>query len=617
MHWLILAIVLLLPSVGSAQTHEEIQDNAVKGLIHGFGGIRVVWRDHDVGFLFHTNLSATISVYRTANGGDDIFGCTSPCTADDFISISGTAAQHMTVWSDKWTPSDTGNEIHVAWVDSGNDGLYYSQCDMTQTGTSICSSSAAQTDIDKNSGAGFSTCATNRVNMDVTITKTASDHIIVCGYCDGAGEEGCFRCDRGTNSCLSDSHWDEIAFVRENPGANVDNLWALPAVGTGDTEDFWVINRDLRPTSDCTGSGTPYACCTGAGAGCASDPGQLEAYAWDASDTTPDQCTGSGTPYTCCTGSGTGTCGQFSSEEDLNTIVSSNTEYADWAITQKHSTGRTYIAMWNEHDATTADLDLYWFDGMGDADNGEQDEIVTNSAESAQAAVLYDEQNGVLWVCYLLDTVALWGDTQVYCACTSNPDAASGAQVYRQPDQIPDEACASGTAGFDTFIASVDDTRWIDTGTRVGDEGGWFQVIYDNQDAPWDIGHVNDFPGGTWNFQITGTGVATRRFIDVVEGGNDEMVRPRVGPRFRIPGRGPGRQGDGAAEGQQESGTGELSRHGSSDQRTPTGASLRGALSLWESALLRLSPVHPQRPRQLGDLRRGWGHSVPTELRIP
>ena len=42
----------------------------------------------------------------------------------------------------------------------------------------------------------------------------------------------------------------------------------------------------------CTGSGAPWACCTGAGAG-----------------TCTTYCTGANTPYSCCTGSGTGNCG--------------------------------------------------------------------------------------------------------------------------------------------------------------------------------------------------------------------------------------------------------------------------------------------------------------------
>src|SRR5580698_3817578 len=68
---------------------------------------------------------------------------------------------------------------------------------------------------------------------------------------------------------------------------------------------------------NCTGSGTPFACCTGSGTGtCAPTQGELVlfhlGFYGSATARTSvfknSSCTGSGTPNACCTGSGTGTC---------------------------------------------------------------------------------------------------------------------------------------------------------------------------------------------------------------------------------------------------------------------------------------------------------------------
>ena len=71
------------------------------------------------------------------------------------------------------------------------------------------------------------------------------------------------------------------------------------------------------PNDQCTGAGTPWACCTGAGAGTcnvnaectgAATPYACCTGAGTGSCTPNARCTGAGTPDTCCTGAGTGTC---------------------------------------------------------------------------------------------------------------------------------------------------------------------------------------------------------------------------------------------------------------------------------------------------------------------
>jgi len=66
--------------------------------------------------------------------------------------------------------------------------------------------------------------------------------------------------------------------------------------------DLCLAGEGNDPNSVCTGSATPYSCCTGTGMGTCTENSFCT--------NTPDNsaCTGNGSPYACCTGSGAGTC---------------------------------------------------------------------------------------------------------------------------------------------------------------------------------------------------------------------------------------------------------------------------------------------------------------------
>jgi cysteine-rich repeat protein len=80
-----------------------------------------------------------------------------------------------------------------------------------------------------------------------------------------------------------------------NNTADPNQFGSCPA-GTANAGTVCVQDADCTPFDpvNCTGAGTPNACCTGVGTGPTCIPGNASA------------CTGAGTPFACCTGVGTG-----------------------------------------------------------------------------------------------------------------------------------------------------------------------------------------------------------------------------------------------------------------------------------------------------------------------
>src|SRR5574337_582199 len=113
----------------------------------------------------------------------------------------------VSIWYDQWTPGDTnGNIIHIAWIESGTDSIWYSELN-TSTGSST---TAVRTTYATVSGE----LGSLTTNNDIAITK-GTDGKMYVGTVDSSaptsGESFLKRCD---SSCTTASNWH-----------NIPNLW--------------------------------------------------------------------------------------------------------------------------------------------------------------------------------------------------------------------------------------------------------------------------------------------------------------------------------------------------------------------------------------------------------
>ncbi len=92
-------------------------------LEHNHLGSQSVFTTDQVGYKFYVDSSGACVYSKTLNGG------ASWGTA--VIVDSKTTCFGVAVWYDRWTPGDTGTDIHIMTADTTNDDLYYNRLDTT------------------------------------------------------------------------------------------------------------------------------------------------------------------------------------------------------------------------------------------------------------------------------------------------------------------------------------------------------------------------------------------------------------------------------------------------------------------------------------------------------
>lgn len=159
---------------------------------HLHAGSQNVFISDQVGYNFYVD-STGICVYsKTTNGGGS-WGTAVTVNA-------GTDCNATSVWYDRWTPGDYGNDIHI--VNFGTSGtpdkIYYNRLD-TSNDTLLLGSSPVDTAINTSQGATMAAGTNN-----VTITK-ATDGVIYVATSD-ASDSFVLSC---ASSCGSTSSWNE------------------------------------------------------------------------------------------------------------------------------------------------------------------------------------------------------------------------------------------------------------------------------------------------------------------------------------------------------------------------------------------------------------------------
>lgn len=190
----------------------DVQIEAATSAVLHYRNVRLgpVWVDEDTAYVFYVNAANDLVYRKTANGGVD-WGAA--------VAVRTGTIGRVSVWFDKWTPGDSGDLIHVAYIDIDADDVLYRNLD-----TSTDTLSAEKTIF-----AGVSADPSYHI-LDITKSRGGN---LYCGFwIDNDGESGFYRSvDDGDN-------WAARAALAERN--DIDLILLLPG-DEADNQDIWCI----------------------------------------------------------------------------------------------------------------------------------------------------------------------------------------------------------------------------------------------------------------------------------------------------------------------------------------------------------------------------------------
>lgn len=195
-----------------------IEADVVLDTNRAFGtGPAMVWVSTTTGYKFLIDVNSDDLVYRKTTDSGQTWGSQ--------VTVRTGTVEQCTVWFDKWTEGDSGNLIHIAYMDSGIDDILYKNLDT--------SGDTLGSEITVFNGATQSDLGGPRLS----ITKARGGNIYVVGCIDGGPEQGFWRStDGGATFGARDASVVEGA---------ADHHRLLPAY-TADSQDivdiFWDIS---------------------------------------------------------------------------------------------------------------------------------------------------------------------------------------------------------------------------------------------------------------------------------------------------------------------------------------------------------------------------------------
>ena len=163
-----------------------------------------------VGYVFYADASRDVVYRKTTDGGASWSAQT--------VIRSTSASNGPIIWFDKWTPGDSGNLIHVMYVDETDDDTYYVQFD-----TSDDSASTAV----KINGA-HTAGALDEANR-YYISKATDGVLYAAQIDDTADSNFAVKC---STTCTSNGNWSDAGTFPFTAGADADI--ALLPLAAGD-----------------------------------------------------------------------------------------------------------------------------------------------------------------------------------------------------------------------------------------------------------------------------------------------------------------------------------------------------------------------------------------------
>jgi hypothetical protein len=133
------------------------------------------------------------------------------------------------VWFDKWTPSDTGTVIHIAYMESTNHDVFYRALDTA--------SDTLGTEITVFAGASAGTGA----DICISVTKSKAGRILVGFDLDGGTETGFYKSDDFPVTAFTSKN-NSGGTVNFNEG--VTDYYQLFPGNEADTADIWCVFWD-------------------------------------------------------------------------------------------------------------------------------------------------------------------------------------------------------------------------------------------------------------------------------------------------------------------------------------------------------------------------------------
>lgn len=215
----IIGAVSLLPSEVMAAAKIVEPTPSVTATIHTLSGAGTVFIDEDIGYKFSVFGAAPNSgmcVYRKTTDGGMTWG--SQVVVDNQTDCTGLA-----VWYDRWTPGDTGTNIHIATFDTSADEIYYNRLDTS--GDTLLLTTATSTML------ALATAYAAGTN-NVTITKSTTGRVYVS--VDDANGTFIRSC---AATCNVGSNWTAVGTP---PQGNNDSWSILAPVASG---NILLLNR--------------------------------------------------------------------------------------------------------------------------------------------------------------------------------------------------------------------------------------------------------------------------------------------------------------------------------------------------------------------------------------
>jgi hypothetical protein len=183
-------------------------------------GAQTVFISDSVGYTFYRDSGGECVYSKTTNSG------TSWGTA--VIVDAQTDCIRIVVWYDQWTPGDTGDTIHIATMDTSEDGLFYNALD-TASDTLLLGSAA----VNASANSGQTPTFTDAINTHAITKATDGDIYLVTNDNSDAYIVSCSAtCGTGTN-------WTEVG-TSPLDFRNDHNL-ILPLAGG----NVLLINQDI------------------------------------------------------------------------------------------------------------------------------------------------------------------------------------------------------------------------------------------------------------------------------------------------------------------------------------------------------------------------------------
>ena len=210
-----------VPRVEAAQTAIDTDVN-LTSTSHLQSGSQIVFIDDQIGYKFFRDAPGYCVYRKTTDGG----GSWSSTTTVD-AQVDCTA---VTVWYDRWTPGDTGTNIHIVTMDTSADDLFYNRLDTASSDTLL--KGTTPVDVSTNSGNSVAVLAIG-ANLP-TLTK-GTDGTIYASVADGS-DSYVVECSA---NCELTTGWTETG---TNPLDLANDYSLLVPLASG---DIMLINRDI------------------------------------------------------------------------------------------------------------------------------------------------------------------------------------------------------------------------------------------------------------------------------------------------------------------------------------------------------------------------------------